>query len=158
MRDPVAWARQDKPLTEQDDRRSADCWIQSGESRLPVSPHSSLAHPRQPGSAWAATPAPGGGAGRCPGVAGAQVRGDRVGSAEIELAPGPVRSGDYFFDIGTAGATSLVLQTLLLPLALAPAHRASPSAAAPTRPGAPVSTTWIGSGGQSSLASTSPSI
>jgi len=91
-------------------------------------------------------------------VAGAQVRGDRVGSAEIELAPGPVRSGDYFFDIGTAGATSLVLQTLLLPLALAPAHRASPSAAAPTCPGAPVSTTWIGSGGQSSLASTSPSI
>jgi RNA 3'-phosphate cyclase len=31
-----------------------------------------------------------------------------------------VWSGDYFFDIGTAGATSLVLQTLLLPLALAP--------------------------------------
>jgi RNA 3'-terminal phosphate cyclase (ATP) len=31
-----------------------------------------------------------------------------------------VRPGDYFLDIGTAGATSLVLQTLLLPLALAP--------------------------------------
>jgi RNA 3'-terminal phosphate cyclase (ATP) len=31
-----------------------------------------------------------------------------------------VRPGDYVFDIGTAGATSLVLQTLLLPLALAP--------------------------------------
>ena len=31
-----------------------------------------------------------------------------------------MRPGDYFFDIGTAGATSLVLQTLLLPLALAP--------------------------------------
>jgi RNA 3'-terminal phosphate cyclase len=27
-----------------------------------------------------------------------------------------VRPGDYFFDIGTAGATSLVLQTLLLAL------------------------------------------
>ena len=52
-------------------------------------------------------------------VAGAEVRGDRVGSEEIEFAPGPVRPGDYFFDIGTAGATSLVLQTLLLPLALA---------------------------------------
>jgi RNA 3'-terminal phosphate cyclase (ATP) len=31
-----------------------------------------------------------------------------------------VRPGDSFFDIGTAGAISLVLQTLLLPLALAP--------------------------------------
>jgi RNA 3'-terminal phosphate cyclase len=30
-----------------------------------------------------------------------------------------VRSGDYFFDIGTAHATSLALQTLLLPLAVA---------------------------------------
>jgi RNA 3'-terminal phosphate cyclase (ATP) len=52
-------------------------------------------------------------------VSGARVSGDRVGSEAIELAPGPVRPGDYFFDIGTAGATALVLQTLLLPLALA---------------------------------------
>ena len=52
-------------------------------------------------------------------VAGAEVRGDRVGSEEIEFKPGAVRSGEYFFDIGTAGATSLVLQTLLLPLASA---------------------------------------
>jgi RNA 3'-terminal phosphate cyclase (ATP) len=52
-------------------------------------------------------------------VAGAQVRGDRVGSEEIEFAPERVEPGDYFFDIGTAGATLLVLQTLLLPLALA---------------------------------------
>jgi len=53
-------------------------------------------------------------------VAGADIRGDRVGSEEIQFTPGPVRTGDYFFDLGTAGATSLVLQTLLLPLALAP--------------------------------------
>ena len=53
-------------------------------------------------------------------VAGTEVRGDRVGSEEIEFAPGPVRPGDYIFDIGTAGAISLVQQTLLLPLALAP--------------------------------------
>lgn len=52
-------------------------------------------------------------------VSGAQVNGDRVGSEEIAFSPGVVRPGDYFFDIGTAGATSLVLQTLLLPLALA---------------------------------------
>jgi RNA 3'-terminal phosphate cyclase (ATP) len=53
-------------------------------------------------------------------VAGAEVRDDRVGAEQIDFVPGPVRSGDYFFDIGTAWATSLVLQTLLLPLALAP--------------------------------------
>jgi RNA 3'-terminal phosphate cyclase (ATP) len=53
-------------------------------------------------------------------VADAQVRGNRVGCEEIEFAPGPARPGDYFVDIGTAGATSPVLQTLLLPLALAP--------------------------------------
>ncbi len=52
-------------------------------------------------------------------VSGADVTGDRVGSQMIEFTPGPVRPGDYLFDIGTAGATSLVLQTLLLPLALA---------------------------------------
>jgi len=52
-------------------------------------------------------------------VSGARVNGDRVGSQEVAFAPGPVRPGDYVFDIGTAGATSLVLQTLLLPLALA---------------------------------------
>jgi RNA 3'-terminal phosphate cyclase (ATP) len=52
-------------------------------------------------------------------VCAARVRGDRIGSEAIAFEPGPVRPGDYFFDIGTAGATSLVLQTLLLPLALA---------------------------------------
>jgi RNA 3'-terminal phosphate cyclase (ATP) len=52
-------------------------------------------------------------------VCGAQLSGDRVGSGEITFQPGPVRPGDYRFDIGTAGATSLVLQTILLPLAMA---------------------------------------
>jgi RNA 3'-terminal phosphate cyclase (ATP) len=52
-------------------------------------------------------------------VASAEVRGDRVGSEEIAFASGPVRPGDYFFDIGTAGSTSPVLRALLLPLALA---------------------------------------
>lgn len=53
------------------------------------------------------------------GISRAQVEGDRLGSRELYFAPGPVMSGNYHFDIGTAGATSLVLQTLLLPLALA---------------------------------------
>jgi RNA 3'-terminal phosphate cyclase (ATP) len=53
-------------------------------------------------------------------VSDARVSGDRLGSAKIRFQPGPVRPGDYRFDIGTAGATALVLQTVLLPLALAP--------------------------------------
>lgn len=52
-------------------------------------------------------------------ISGARVSGDRVGAQEIRFEPGPVRPGEYLFDIGTAGATSLVLQTILLPLALA---------------------------------------
>ncbi|MDT8388104.1 MAG: RNA 3'-terminal phosphate cyclase [Thiogranum sp.] len=54
-------------------------------------------------------------------ISHAQVEGDRIGSQTVHFAPGPVTPGEYHFDIGTAGATSLVLQTLLLPLALAPA-------------------------------------
>jgi RNA 3'-terminal phosphate cyclase len=41
-------------------------------------------------------------------VADSEVRGDRVGCDEIKFAPGPVRPGDHFFDVGTACATSLV--------------------------------------------------
>ena len=47
------------------------------------------------------------------------ISGDRVGSTAITFEPGPAQPGNYLFDIGTAGATSLVMQTLLLPLALA---------------------------------------
>lgn len=54
-------------------------------------------------------------------VARAQVAGDRRGSQSLSFVPGPVEPGDYRFDIGTAGATALVLQTVLLPLACAPA-------------------------------------
>jgi len=52
-------------------------------------------------------------------ISHARVEGDRVGSGEVYFSPGAVASGSYYFDIGTAGATSLVLQTVLLPLALA---------------------------------------
>lgn len=48
----------------------------------------------------------------------AKVRGDSVGSSELTFEPGEVASGNYRFDIRTAGATSLVLHTLYLPLAL----------------------------------------
>lgn len=54
-------------------------------------------------------------------ICGAEVSGDRKGSETIEFAPGPVAPGDYRFDIGTAGATSLVLHTVVYPLASADA-------------------------------------
>jgi RNA 3'-phosphate cyclase len=48
----------------------------------------------------------------------ATVTGDQIGSQQVSFRPGPVQSGDYFFKIGTAGATALVLQTVYLPLLL----------------------------------------
>jgi RNA 3'-terminal phosphate cyclase (ATP) len=51
-------------------------------------------------------------------VSGAKVTGDDKGSTELTFSPGKVKPGDYSFDIGTAGSTLLVLQTLLPPLLL----------------------------------------
>ncbi|HEY0160171.1 MAG TPA: RNA 3'-terminal phosphate cyclase [Thermoanaerobaculia bacterium] len=52
-------------------------------------------------------------------VGAASVEGAHVGSSTLTFIPTALRSGDYAFAIGTAGSTMLVLQTLLLPLALA---------------------------------------
>jgi len=52
-------------------------------------------------------------------VCGATVRGDEVGSRQLVFEPGELAAGEYRFDIGTAGSTALVLQTVFLPLALA---------------------------------------
>src|SRR5579872_2879658 len=56
----------------------------------------------------------------------AEVSGDALGSQELDFAPrAAVESGDFEFDVaaaragGSAGSVNLVLQTLLLPLALA---------------------------------------
>src|SRR5205814_8379309 len=49
----------------------------------------------------------------------ARVTGDTVGSNQMTSEPGPVAPGAYRFDIGTAGATALVLHTIYLPLAVA---------------------------------------
>lgn len=46
----------------------------------------------------------------------AQLRGDSLGSTDLTFEPGEVQPGKYRFDIGTAGATGLVLHTLYLPL------------------------------------------
>jgi len=48
----------------------------------------------------------------------AKLRGASRGSSDLTFEPGEVTAGNYRFDIGTAGATSLVLQTIALPLAL----------------------------------------
>lgn len=53
-------------------------------------------------------------------ISSATVTGAALDSQELTFAPADVRAGDYRFDIGTAGSTSLVLQTIYLPLALGP--------------------------------------
>ena len=52
-------------------------------------------------------------------ICGARVDGDFAGSTELEFKPGRIRHGDYSFSIGTAGSTTLVLQTVLPALLLA---------------------------------------
>jgi RNA 3'-terminal phosphate cyclase (ATP) len=46
-------------------------------------------------------------------VSGARVEGAEVGSGEIAFHPAGIRPGEYRFDIGTAGSTTLILQTVL---------------------------------------------
>jgi len=46
-------------------------------------------------------------------VCGARVEGARLGSTELTFVPGRIRGGHFRFDVGTAGATTLVLQTIL---------------------------------------------
>jgi RNA 3'-terminal phosphate cyclase (ATP) len=48
-----------------------------------------------------------------------QCEGADLGSSSLEFYPQKVHPGRYRFDIGTAGSTSLVLQTILLPLSRA---------------------------------------
>ena len=57
-------------------------------------------------------------------ICGANFKGAAVGSSVLYFEPGEVKGGEYLFTIGTAGATSLVLHTVYLPLAL---RGASPS-------------------------------
>lgn len=45
--------------------------------------------------------------------------GDALRSKVLDFQPGPVRSGDFHFDIGSAGSASLVIQTILPALFLA---------------------------------------
>jgi RNA 3'-terminal phosphate cyclase (ATP) len=53
-------------------------------------------------------------------VGDAAVEGAVLGASELVFVPRALRGGDYAFAIGTAGSTMLVLQTVLVPLLLAP--------------------------------------
>ncbi len=46
-------------------------------------------------------------------ICGGKAVGAHVGSTVLSFTPGDIKGGDYTFDIGTAGATNLVFQTVL---------------------------------------------
>ena len=46
-------------------------------------------------------------------ICGAKVSEVGVGSMELEFKPGPIKGGDYRFDVGTAGSVTLVAQTVI---------------------------------------------
>ncbi len=52
-------------------------------------------------------------------VSGAQAPGARLGAGELRFTPGAIAPGEYRFAVGTAGSTTLVLQTVLPPLLVA---------------------------------------
>ncbi len=52
-------------------------------------------------------------------IVGAEVHGAELGSSLLHFIPGPITGGSRRCDVGTAGAVSLVFQTILVPLAFA---------------------------------------
>ena len=52
-------------------------------------------------------------------ICSADVQGAELGSDSVTFRPGKVEAGDYHFSIGSAGSTSLVFQTVFLPLMFA---------------------------------------
>ncbi len=52
-------------------------------------------------------------------ISNAEVSGDELGSCELSFKPGAIRAGTYEFRIGSAGSTTLLMQTVLPALALA---------------------------------------
>lgn len=50
-------------------------------------------------------------------LCGGELEGAALGAGEVSFRPGPIRSGNYRFEVGTAGSVSLVLQAVL-PVAL----------------------------------------
>lgn len=52
-------------------------------------------------------------------ICDAEIKGSEISSLKLEFYPGKVKTGDYKFDIGSAGSTTLVLQTVLPVLIMA---------------------------------------
>jgi len=52
-------------------------------------------------------------------ISGGTANGAELRSPELTFVPGAIRAGSYEFNVGTAGSTGLVLQTIMMPLALA---------------------------------------
>jgi RNA 3'-terminal phosphate cyclase (ATP) len=52
-------------------------------------------------------------------ICNGKCKGAEQGSKVLDFQPGPVRSGDFYFDIGSAGSATLVIQTILPALFLA---------------------------------------
>lgn len=52
-------------------------------------------------------------------ISNASVIGDEIGSNKVVFKPGRVRAGKYQFSVGSAGSTTLVFQTVFLPLLFA---------------------------------------
>ena len=57
-----------------------------------------------------------------PGYVIAEVSGAGLGSLSLKFCPGTIKSGDYCFEIGTAGSVSLLLQTIFFPLSFVKGH------------------------------------
>ena len=48
-------------------------------------------------------------------ICSGELKGAELKSTEVEFIPGKIKSGSYKFDVGTAGAVTLVLQSLIIP-------------------------------------------
>ncbi len=53
-------------------------------------------------------------------ISGAKVEGDALGSTSLTFVPGAIKAGAYEFQIGTAGSSTLVLQTVVPALLYTP--------------------------------------
>jgi len=52
-------------------------------------------------------------------ICGGQCKGSAISSQVLDFQPGPIRGGNFSFDIGSAGSATLVIQTILPALFLA---------------------------------------
>ena len=71
-------------------------------------------------------------------ICGADLSGAVVGSGTLHFRPGRTKPGQYRFSVGTAGSTTLVLQTVLPPLLIADASSELILEGGTHNPGAPI--------------------